>query len=231
MGFIRYSVPKEENSARAQFHDLDASYKDLTQICRAIRYKKVDKAFEILEGAIEGKKAIQYFKFSKGCGHRSELGGKKGRYPKKECRLMKKLLTNAVANAVDAGLKREGLKVKHALANKQNTFKRYRFFWPGSVVLGYGKNAVWANYQTAWAELVLSGEKSEEKKEKKEQKQKKEPAKKEEQSEQKGPQKPTEKKVEEKKEAQQQKEKKTEAAEGKHEAHAHQAQKETQAEA
>ncbi len=162
-----------KRSAAAQFHDADASYKDLTQVCRAIKGKRVAEANKILGEAIALRKAIPYSKFSKGLGHKRELGGRKGRYPKKECALVKSLLRNAVANAGHKGLDEKKLFVRHAAAFKQNSFPRYRKFWASSVTLGYGKRAVWANYETARAELVVEEREVKEKK-KKEQKEKKE---------------------------------------------------------
>jgi hypothetical protein len=108
-------------------------------------------------------------------GHKRELGGKRGRYPKKECALVKTLLRNAVANASHKGLDEKRLFVRHAAAFKQNSFSRYRKFWASSATLGYGKRAVWSNYETARCELVVEERevKEKKKKEKKEQKEKK----------------------------------------------------------
>jgi large subunit ribosomal protein L22 len=164
---IELKAGEEKKSAFAQFHDVDASYKDLSQVCRAIKGKPVKKAEKILEEAISKKKAIPFKKFNKGMGHRSELGGKKGKYPITEARLALALLKNAEANALQKGLSEDKLFVRHAAAFKQNTFKRYRKFWVGGNTIGYGKRAVWSDYVTCRAELVLSeAEKSFEEKEK-----------------------------------------------------------------
>ncbi len=163
MGFFKYSVKVAEKVGKAQAYDVDASYKDLTQVCRAIRSLPVKKAYSVLEAAIEGKHAIPYYKFSKGMGHRSELGGKKGRYPKKECKIVLASLKNAAANAVHNGLEEGSLVVRHAAAYKQTTYKRHRTFFVGSVTLGYGKHAVWADYVTARIEIVVSGKQGAEK--------------------------------------------------------------------
>lgn len=159
MSKFKYSLElsKEERKkcALAQFHDVNASYKDLTQVCRAIKGKSVANARKILDDAVARKRAIPYKKFCKQTAHRSELGGRKGRYPVKECLLVKDLLDNAVANALQKGLSEEKLFVKHACAFKQNVFPRYRKYWAGGSVLGYGKQAVWSNYVTARTEIVL----------------------------------------------------------------------------
>ncbi len=157
MALYEYSIRPVTIVGKAQAHDLDCSYKDLTQVMRAISGQPVRKAYRTLELAMEGTHAIRYTKFAKGCGHRSELGGKTGRYPKKECRLALKVLKNAAANALAQGLEEDSLYVSHAAAYKQAVFRRYRQFWVSGTVLGYGKNATWANYETAHMEVIVSG--------------------------------------------------------------------------
>ncbi|PIN96495.1 50S ribosomal protein L22 [Candidatus Micrarchaeota archaeon CG_4_10_14_0_2_um_filter_60_11] len=151
----KYSFKKDEKAGCAQGHDWKGSYKDLTNICSSVKGKNVKKAYEILDGAIALEKAIPYRNHNTGCGHRSELGGKKGRYPRKECVLFKKLLQNAVANAVNKGLDESKLFVSAARAYKQNDFPRYRRFFVSSATLGYGKRAVWANYVTSRTEIEV----------------------------------------------------------------------------
>jgi large subunit ribosomal protein L22 len=164
---LKLKPDEAKKTASAQFHDVDASYKDLTQVCRAIRGKSVAEANALLDAAFELRRAIPYARHAKGLGHKSELGGRRGRYPRKECKLVKMLLRNAVANAAHKGLDEKLLFVKHAAAFKQNSFPRYRRFWASSVTLGYGKRAVWANYETARCELVVEEREAKEKKEKK----------------------------------------------------------------
>ncbi|OIO24522.1 50S ribosomal protein L22 [Candidatus Micrarchaeota archaeon CG1_02_55_22] len=158
MGLYKYSVTYDaEKSAPAQAFDINASYKDLTQVLRAIRGKSVKDAKKILDEAITLKRAIRFSKFNKGMGHRSELGGKKGKYPAKECRIALHMLNNAFANAQSKGLD-ENAVVLHAAAYKQNVFPRYRTFFVGGNTLGYGKQAIFSRYVTARAEIVV-GEK------------------------------------------------------------------------
>jgi len=156
MGLYHYSVQVEGRTARAQAHDLEASYKDLSQVCRAIRGKPVEEARRVLGECVSLKKAIPYRKFSKGCGHRSELMGGKGRYPRKEAKIVLGLVSDAVANARYRGLDEKKLFVAHAASFKQNAFRRYRRFWAGGSTLGYGKQAVWADYVTCRAEVVVA---------------------------------------------------------------------------
>ncbi len=142
-------------SARAQAFDIDASYKDMTQVCQAIEGKSVKSAIEMLDKAISMERPIAYRQHAKGIGHKKTLGGKKGRYPKKECKLISALIQNAVASALAKGLEDKDLVLLHCQAYKQNTFPRYRREFASSHTLGYGKQAVFASYTTARMELAV----------------------------------------------------------------------------
>lgn len=155
MAPYKYSVKIGKNAAKAQAHDVDVSYKDLGEVVRGIKGKQIKTAFKILDEAIALKHAIPFKRHSTGCGHRSELGGKKGRYAIKSCKLAKAVLTNAIANAVNQGLDEEKLIVKTARAYKHGEFPRYKKFWVTSATLGYGKRAIWSNYITSRLEIVV----------------------------------------------------------------------------
>ncbi|QLJ52996.1 MAG: LSU ribosomal protein L22 [Candidatus Fermentimicrarchaeum limneticum] len=143
---MKYSYQFKEGvrAARAQGHDVDASFKDLSQVCRSINGKEISKAVQLLESAKLGEIPILFKKFNKKCGHRKELGGRRGRYPKKSARLVLEVLRNAMANARNIGLG-EKLVVRHASANKQNIYPR---------IASKGR-AMRANYETAKLEIVL----------------------------------------------------------------------------
>ncbi len=130
--------------AKSQVNDVDASFKDLGAVCDAIRYKKTDAAVELLEKVSEGDTPVYYRKHNKHLGHRHELGGKRGRYPKKSAKLVLAVLKNAIANASFRGLDEE-LVVKHACANKQRIM-------PRMAPRGTSRRS---NYETARIEIVL----------------------------------------------------------------------------
>ena len=156
MGLYKYSVTADKAKvARAQGYDLDISYKDLTNVCAAMRNRSVAKARKVLEDAIALSVPIPFKKFSKGVGHRSQLGGRKGRFPRKECRAALAILNNAVANANRKGFDESLLFVKGAVAYKQNVLPRYRRIWVGGMTLGYGKQATRSDYVTARIEITL----------------------------------------------------------------------------
>ncbi len=157
MGLFKYSikVADEKRAARAQVHDVNASHKDLSQVLGAIKYKTIAQATKILDEAITKTKAIPYKKFATRLGHRSELGGRKGRYPIKEAKVALELLKNAVANAEAKGLDKEKLVVAGECAHKQNLFMRARKYWASGINIGYGRQSYASKYVTCWAEIAL----------------------------------------------------------------------------
>ena len=115
---------KEGDYACARLEGVDASVKDLVEVCGNIRYLGISDALALLEKAAEGKFPIRYRSNNKRLGHRRELGGKKGRYPKKSVRIVLGVLKSALANAQQKGLSEE-LIVTHACANKVAKHMRY----------------------------------------------------------------------------------------------------------
>lgn len=146
---MRYSFGKNgEEFAHAQRYNLDASYKDLCEVCRAIRSKKVSDAMFLLGNAERMEIPIEYKRHNKKLGHRRELGGKRGRYPIKAVKIVKRVLANAVNNARVKQLEEDTLMVVHAAANKQTSFPR---------LAPKGRRMRW-DYVTSRVEIVLKGE-------------------------------------------------------------------------
>jgi large subunit ribosomal protein L22 len=123
----------------ASVRDLNASFKDLCCVCDAIRYMPVPSAITVLDKVINENRPIEYRRHNKYMGSRHELGGKKGRYPIKCARIVRKVLVNAAANAVNKGENPEYMYVVHASANKTYEVPRSPSKGVGSVVSGgYG---------------------------------------------------------------------------------------------
>lgn len=117
-------LPKDSGKfARAQLSDVDASFKDLGQVCANIMGKTTEKAEALLDKASRGEFPIHFKKHAKKSGHRGEIGGKRGRYPKKSAKIVLGVLKNAVANANSKGLLGD-LEVVHASANKLRQYPR-----------------------------------------------------------------------------------------------------------
>ncbi len=123
---MKYSLNKELRSAEivlGQQSNINASYKDLSAVCSAIRYKPYEQAMDVLERITEGE-PVEFKRHNKGMGARPELGGKKGRTPAKCAKAVMKVLVNAGSNAASKGMDRESLVVVHASANKVFTASR-----------------------------------------------------------------------------------------------------------
>ncbi|MEW6748620.1 MAG: uL22 family ribosomal protein, partial [Candidatus Micrarchaeota archaeon] len=118
-----YSSNIPENCACARLESVNASYKDLSQVCGRIRSKKTGWALVFLEKAADGEIPVLYNKHNRNLGHRRELGGRKGRYPKKAAAVVLKLLRSAIANGHAKGLGSE-YTIFAASANKKEIYPR-----------------------------------------------------------------------------------------------------------
>jgi ribosomal protein uL22 len=122
---IRYSYNKDKTGVIfAGVKDINASFKDLCAVCDSIRGRQLTTAMAFLDEAEKGKVAVLYTRHNRYMGDRHELGGKKGRWPKKCSAFVKKVLVNAVANATNMGEDPDSMIVIHAAANKTTTIPR-----------------------------------------------------------------------------------------------------------
>ena len=116
---MEYSFNRNRKGlAFAQMKDINASFKDLSIVCDTIRYKNVQQAMGILDRVSEGSMPVLYKKYNKYMGSRHELGGKKGRYPIKCAKIVRKVLMNVIANAENKGEASDDMFIVHAAANK-----------------------------------------------------------------------------------------------------------------
>lgn len=139
-----YSAPLMENYASARLEGVDASYKDLTQVCGRITNKDAAWAINFLLRASKAEIPILYKRHNKRLGHRKELGGKKGRYPKKSAKIVMKVLQSAVANGIVRGLG-ESYTIMTATANK-------KFIYPRMASKGRRARAY---YELARVEIII----------------------------------------------------------------------------
>ena len=133
-----------EKVARAQSYDVDASYKDLCEVCKDIRGTLAEPALTRLDVVAKGLAPVRFRdRHGKRLGHRRELGGRKGRYPRKAARLVRKVLENAVANATSQGISVPY--IAHISANKHRSYPR----------LAPRGRQMRHDYETARIEIVL----------------------------------------------------------------------------
>ena len=136
----------ETKIAKARVEDVDASFKDLIAVCDNIRLRRTDIAIDMLEMASKGLIPLRYWTHNTHMGHRHELMGQKGRYPRKAAAIVLKVLKSAIANARVKGLGEDRLIVTHAAANKQHIYRRLQ-------PKGLRKRH---DYETARIELAVS---------------------------------------------------------------------------
>lgn len=136
-----YAYVAQGKSAKACQRSINASFKDLSQVCRNVRGMDAEAALAFLELAAKKEAAIRFYRHNAGMGHRRELGGAKGGWPVKSVRAVKEVLENAVANG-------RGLAspyIAHIIANKQASVPR----------LSPKGRRMRMDYETAFVEIVL----------------------------------------------------------------------------
>lgn len=135
---------EKEGTASARAEGVDVSYKDIVEACGRIRGKTIAWAVDFLERAARGEIPILFKRHNKKLGHRKELRGQKGRYPKKAAAILLKVLKSAFANARTKGLG-EDLIIAHVAANKKSTYPR----------LAAKGRRVRSDYEISRVEIVL----------------------------------------------------------------------------
>lgn len=133
-----------ENYAAARVEGVNASYKDLAEVCGRIRELPAERAVFLLEKFETGELPVLYKSHNTKLGHRREVGGQKGRYPKKAAGIVLKVLRSALANAQSKGLVEPYILV-HASANKKNIYPR---------MSSKGRRNR-SNYETSRVEIIL----------------------------------------------------------------------------
>ncbi len=117
---IGYSVEltgeEEKKSARALGKEMPISPKQSYEIANQIRGKKVGAAKQYLEKVTKKEVPVPYRRYNWNIPHRRGMAA--GRYPITAARNMLKILKHAESNAVQKGLSKEKLRIKHLSINK-----------------------------------------------------------------------------------------------------------------
>lgn len=147
-----------EDFVKSQKTGINASYKQLSIVCNAIRYTRVSKAIDTIDNIISMRMPILFSKYNKHMGARHELHGRKGAYPIKAAKEIRLVLQNAVANAQGKGIgSADQMFIVHAAANKIQTISRQPS--KGSISWGrgmYGRSAMMhSNIELSKVEIVL----------------------------------------------------------------------------
>ncbi|MHC1585378.1 MAG: 50S ribosomal protein L22 [Candidatus Syntropharchaeia archaeon] len=125
MGRINYSVEMDpDTTAKAMGYELPISPKHAVEICTEIRGKRVEEAKKYLQDVIDLKKPVPFRRHKKKVGHRRGLRKwYAGRYPKKACSAILKVIENAEANAEYKDLDKDKLRIVHISVKKGRTIR------------------------------------------------------------------------------------------------------------
>ncbi len=119
-----YSITEfPEKSAIARVKETDISLKDAVNIAHFLKGKSLERVKDIIDGVIEKKTPVPYFRYLDSVSHRRGTGP--GRYPVKAAKAFKELIDNAEANAEFKSLNMDALVVKHIAASKGRMIKKY----------------------------------------------------------------------------------------------------------
>lgn len=115
--------------------ELRISPKDAVEICREIRGRDVEDAFDFLERVIDGERVVPYRKYHGKLSHKKSLSGwHTGKYPVKASEAILELLENAQGNAKYKGMDEASLFVRHASARKGFVIRGFRHRARGRVL-------------------------------------------------------------------------------------------------
>ncbi len=120
-----YSLEKvPEKSAIARVVEANISMKDAVNVAHFLKGKPLEAAKDYVQGVIDKKKAIPYFRYLDSVSHRKGMGP--GRYPERAARAFLELLNNVSANAEFKNYDPEKLVIEHIAASKGRMLKRFR---------------------------------------------------------------------------------------------------------
>lgn len=164
MASYNYSTRIGENEASAVGRGLPISTKHAIEACAFVRGKKLETAKSLLAGAVEESTPVPFRRFTDGVGHKKgSLAA--GRFAKKACAEILKVVNSAQANAQFKGLSSVGMVLRHISAQRDaNTPK-------------YGRRRAFTKRTTIEVVLAEAGKKKAGKEEKKVVEKKEEPKK------------------------------------------------------
>jgi large subunit ribosomal protein L22 len=124
----KYSVQglDPDKTAIASGRDLRIKPKVAREICHQLKGMKLEKAKVYLEGVMEKKIAVPYYRYRGKIPHRKELQGHDaGRFPEKAAGEILKILESVEANAEFKGLYADRLRIIHVVAHRGRVLRKY----------------------------------------------------------------------------------------------------------
>ncbi|MCI4349261.1 MAG: 50S ribosomal protein L22 [Thermoplasmata archaeon] len=141
-----YASESGVSIARARGIEVKMSPKKTYEVLNAIRGRTLEEARAILEGAVDGTKAIPFRRYNQETAHKRGIGP--GRFPKKVARSLLQILANAESNAEYEGLDTDALYVRVAASARGRITK-------ANMPRAQGRATSW-NEQTTNVEIVLA---------------------------------------------------------------------------
>jgi large subunit ribosomal protein L22 len=141
-----YEAESGVSIARARAIEVPMSPKKTYEVLNAIRGKPLERARTILTEAAEGRRAIPFRRYNQETAH--HVGSGPGRFPKKVCTQLLKLLQNAESNAEYEGLDPDRLYIRVAACARGRIQK-------ANMPRAQGRATAW-NEQTTNVEIVLA---------------------------------------------------------------------------
>ncbi|KAL9180283.1 hypothetical protein ACHAXT_008253 [Thalassiosira profunda] len=152
---VRYSVEPDAAvpHSKSRGSHLRVHFKHCREIAHHIKGLEVGKADKFMQDVLEYKDIVPFTKYTGGIGRKAmakqhKAAGDKGRWPVKATKVVKDLLSNAVANAESKGMDVDKLYISHAQCNRAPPGRRRTYRAHGRI----GKYAS----QPAHIELILS---------------------------------------------------------------------------
>ncbi len=141
-----YAAQPGVTVARARGLEIGMSPKKTYEVLNAIRGRGLEEARSILSEAAEGHRAIPFRRYNQETAHHPGSGP--GRFPKKVCEELLKILQNAESNAEYEGLDVDRLYVRVAASSRGRIKK-------ANMPRAQGRATAW-NEQTTHVEIVLA---------------------------------------------------------------------------
>jgi large subunit ribosomal protein L22 len=141
-----FAEKPNQSVARARGIELPISPKKTYEVLNAIRGLPLEKARDVLEGAVELTRAIPFRRYNQETAHKRGIGP--GRFPKKVAKNLLQVLQNAEANAEYEGLDTDRL-IVHVAASSRGRITK------ATMPRAHGRATAW-NEQTTNVEIVLA---------------------------------------------------------------------------
>ena len=135
-------IKNPETTVKARINSATCSFKNTCETIRMVKGLTLPQAETYLHKVINKEDIVPFRRFNGGVGRQSQAkkyGISQGRWPKKSCEYVLKLLANVATNIEAQGLDRNRMIVTHALAQQAKKRHRRRFRAHGRISPFNGK--------------------------------------------------------------------------------------------